>query len=78
MFPQNKMLNVNSKDGCPRVFNLRVIETIGPSILEVFEIWMRLPLSLRSNDFTQGQETNYHHQLQSFIYGLLENNSQFS
>ena len=73
MFPQNKMLNVNSKAGCHRVFNLRVIETIGSSILEVFETWMRLLLSLKSIDTEQRQETDYHYQLQSFIYSLLEN-----
>lgn len=78
MFPQNKMLNVNSKAGCHRVFNLRVIETIGSSILEVFETWMRLLLSLKSIDTEQRQETDYHYQLQSFIYSLLENSVQFS
>jgi CRISPR-associated endoribonuclease Cas6 len=38
---------------------------------------MRLLLSLKSIDITQRQETDYHYQLQSFIYSLLENSVQF-
>lgn len=39
---------------------------------------MRLLLSLKSIDTTQRQETDYHYQLPSFIYSLLENSIQFS
>ena len=39
---------------------------------------MRLLLSLKSIDTAQRQETDYHYQLQSFIYSLLENSVQFS
>ncbi len=39
---------------------------------------MRLLLSLKCVDSTQRQETDYHYQLQSFIYSLLENSSLYS
>lgn len=53
-------------------------KTIDSSILEAFEISMRLLLSLKSADNLLEYKTNYHYHLQGFIYGLLENSSQFS
>ena len=39
---------------------------------------MRLLLSLKSADNLVEYKTNYHYQIQEFIYGLLEKSSQFS